>query len=336
MRDFHCACGARVFFENSGCLACGRQLGFDPQSLDIKALDRHSGPQVWRAAGADEHASFRVCANRSKHCNWLLPDTDERGFCLSCRLTLTIPDLSMFKNNVLWARLEVAKRRLLYNLLSLGLPVDSGSLQFEFLEDSRTNPMMREMQVYTGHRDGVITINVAEADDVSREAIREAMGEPYRTLLGHLRHESGHYYWKIVINSDAARTECRQLFGDERADYQQALQRYYDNGPPPDWAEHFITPYAASHPQEDWAECWAHFLHIADGLETGRTGGWLPPDAGIESEAWLDRWSETTIQLNEMNRGLGLPNAYPFTLTPGTRRKLEFIRRQVGFPPAPH
>lgn len=335
MRDFRCACGTRVYFENSQCLTCGCALGFDPDRLELVAVEPGDTSAIWTIAGSAGGASYRLCANREQHCNWLLPAAGAEEYCLSCRLTGTLPNLSLAGNQTLWARLEAAKRRLLYGLLALGLPVSGGGLRFDFLQDKRTNPLVREMHVYTGHRDGVITINVAEADDVSREAIRKAMGESYRTLLGHLRHESGHYYWQHVVDTQDAREECRRLFGDERIDYATSLARYYEKGAPEDWPKHYITAYAASHPQEDWAECWAHFLHIADTMETARIAGLLPQNGGVTSDDWLDEWAAAVIWLNEMNRSLGLRDAYPFVLTPATREKLEFIRRRVGYSPSP-
>ena len=51
-------------------------------------------------------------------------------------------------------------------------------------------------------------------------------------------------------------------------DYAAALSSHYQIGAPAGWEEDFITAYAASHPWEDWAETWAHYLQILDGLET--------------------------------------------------------------------
>ncbi len=336
MRDFHCVCGTRVYFENSECLNCGRALGFDPDALSVVALDAAGGDGAMPSADADSGARYRFCRNRAQHCNWLVPGASDEPWCLSCRLTATLPNLSLAENTTLWARLEAAKRRLLYDLLSLGLPVGGqGGLRFKFLQDKRTNPLVREMHVYTGHRDGVITINVAEADDVAREAIRKAMGESYRTLLGHLRHESGHYYWPLVVDEPSALAECRRLFGDERIDYKAALERHHRQGPPPDWQSRHISAYASSHPQEDWAECWAHFLHIADTMETARVAGLIAEGAGVGADDWLDQWSAAVIWLNELNRSLGLRDPYPFVLNTATREKLEFIRRRVVCSPSP-
>jgi len=56
--------------------------------------------------------------------------------------------------------------------------------------------------VLTSHCNGLITLNIAEADDAERERRRVKFHEPYRTLLGHLRHEVAHYYWdRLIANS---------------------------------------------------------------------------------------------------------------------------------------
>ena len=333
MKEFRCTCGNRLYFDNSRCLACGREAGFDPASLQLVAVESAGVGDEWHKAGGSNR--YRFCLNREWHCNWLLDADDSSGYCASCRLTRTLPNLARDDNLMLWTRLEGAKRRLLYDLLSLGLSIDEQRLRFEFLEDRRTNPLVREMHVYTGHRDGVITINVAEADDSAREAIREAMGESYRTLLGHMRHESGHYYWSVVVDTEESLAECRSLFGDEREDYQSALQRYHERGPGAGSPSAYVSAYAASHPTEDWAECRAHFLHIADTLETAANAGLIPADVGIRDERWLDRWTEVAVALNEMNRSLGLRDAYPFSLSPAVCEKLEFIRRRVLYSSAP-
>jgi hypothetical protein len=333
MKEFRCTCGNRLYFDNSRCLACGREAGFDPADLGIVAVESGGKPDEWRRP--DGSRRYRFCINRQWHCNWLLDAGDTSGYCASCRLTRTLPNLSRDDNLVLWTRLEGAKRRLLYDLLSLGLSIDAQRLHFEFLEDRRTNPLVREMHVYTGHRDGVITINVAEADDAAREAIREAMGESYRTLLGHMRHESGHYYWPIVVDTEEALAECRSLFGDERDDYQSALQRYHERGPAGNGGPGYVSAYASSHPTEDWAECWAHFLHITDTLETAANAGLAASGVSVRDERWLDRWSEVAVALNELNRSLGLRDAYPFSLSPAVCEKLEFIRRRVLCSSAP-
>jgi hypothetical protein len=190
-----------------------------------------------------------------------------------------------------------------------------------FKEDRRTNPDVSEDHVAIGHFDGVITINAAEADEVYREQMRQALNEPVRTLLGHFRHESGHFYFDLLVD-EGLRDEARGLFGDERTDYDAAMQRYYEQGPTPDWRQDYISAYASAHPSEDWAECWAHYLHIRAALEAARTMGWRPED----SEApWRQAFVSLATGLNELLRSLGLPDAYPFVITPAVGRKLDFV-----------
>ena len=51
--------------------------------------------------------------------------------------------------------------------------------------------------------------------------------------------------------------------------YAAALQAHYakggDVGP---WAERHVSAYASAHPWEDWAETWAHYLHMMDAVDT--------------------------------------------------------------------
>jgi hypothetical protein len=260
-----------------------------------------------------------------------------------------IPDLSHPGNATAWYRLEVAKRRLVYTLLLLRLPVirkkapgDSG-VEFQFLQDSACGDGQR---VLTGHDNGLITINVAEADDVRREEQRQQQNEQYRTLLGHFRHEIGHYYWDRLIQGGPRLEAFRQLFGDERADYQQSLQRHYAEGPPANWEAQFISAYATCHPWEDWAESWAHFMHMTDALETAAAVGLslkpkradepsmtTPPNPLAPRAQNFDRmvedWLPLTYVLNNLNRGLGLPDSYPFVLSSPVIEKLRFIYQTI-------
>ncbi len=264
-----------------------------------------------------------TCSNRGKepNCNWL---SLQGGPCISCRMSRVIPALSKVVNRGRWQRLEQAKRRLIYDLLVLGLPVEPGRLEFVFKEDRRTNPDVDEDHVVTGHRDGVITINAAEADEVYREEMRQAMNEPVRTLLGHFRHESGHLFYDLLID-DELREPARERFGDERRNYDAAMRRYYDEGPPVGWEDHYISAYASAHPLEDWAECWAHYLHIQAALETATTLGW-------QSQAerpWRQRFVDLALGLNELVRSFGLPDAYPFVILPEVGLKLDFVDEAV-------
>src|SRR6218665_1784299 len=203
--------------------------------------------------------------------------------------------------------------------------------------------------VMTGHAAGVITLNVAEADDDERVRRRVQLFEPYRTLLGHLRHESGHYYWDQLVRDHPDRLEeFRTLFGDERLDYMQALQAHYAAGDgKPDWRPSFVSAYAAAHPWEDWAETWAHYLHMVDLLETAasyRTRIVLPSAEGARPSKPADpfeggrgsfdeaiaQWVPVTLLLNSLNRSLGQDDAYPFALSEQALNKLRFVHDVIA------
>lgn len=332
MQRFHCHCGQRLFFENVRCLGCGREVGYDPATHSIRALEPGAGDEMF-AAG--DGARLRHCRNGILHaaCNWLVATGEDAGLCRSCRLNRTVPDLSVPGNMAHWLAIERAKRRLLHALLQLGLcfegagPGGAPALAFEFLEDRRRNPRVAEEHVLTGHADGLITINVAEADDVQRERTRRALGEPYRTLLGHFRHEIGHFFFERVLPEGPRREAFRTVFGDERADYAHALEEHYRLNTRNDWNEHYVSAYARTHPLEDWAECWAHTLHALDTVETARANGLLAPAHADESfDEWVYAWMRLTVSLNELNRSLGVRDAYPFVLTQPVIRKLRFVR----------
>jgi hypothetical protein len=339
MKRFSCACGRPVFFENSYCLGCDRPLGFDAESLDLLSLDDGGG--FYHAAGASADKRYHHCRNRVEHdvCNWLVPAEAGVDYCLACGLNEVIPALDSGKNRVLWARLEAAKRRMLFDLLTLGLPLQPGPmrLSFRFLEDQRHNPNVSESFVTTGHMGGTITINVAEADDSVRHAVREDMQERYRTLLGHFRHESAHfYYYPLVANAPDALQEFRGLFGDERENYDTAMQRFYAiQGTRITWQGRYVSAYASSHPWEDWAETWAHYLHIRDTLETAVAWGIVPPpDTARDSYQWVDSWMDLSVILNELNRSMGTDDPYPFVLSELVSDKLNFVHRRVVPTPA--
>ncbi|MEM1261757.1 MAG: putative zinc-binding metallopeptidase [Pseudomonadota bacterium] len=310
MRRFHCRCGLPVYFDNHRCGGCGRLLAFDANRLEM-------------VAEVEPGSGLPFCDYRDSDslCNWIASDGDT--ICLSCRTSRVIPALSKSENRSRWRTLERAKRRLIYDLLRCGLPVDPDRMQFAFKEDRRTNPDVDDDHVSTGHDNGLITINAAEADDVYREAMREQMHEPYRTVLGHFRHESGHYYYHVVV-PDARLAEARALFGDERADYDAALRQYYDNGPPANWSDTYITGYASAHPAEDWAETWAHYLHMQAALEAAESNG-LVATAASEAADWRGRFIELALSINSVQRSLGLKDAYPFVITERIGEKLAFV-----------
>ncbi|MBT8079743.1 MAG: putative zinc-binding peptidase [Gammaproteobacteria bacterium] len=313
MTAMQCRCGQQVYFNNDSCVHCGRLLAFDPHELAMQSEE---------APGS----GLPTCANRrtAVRCNWTPVPANEHGYCLSCAMSKTIPTLSKPKNHDRWRKLEAAKRRLILDLLLLGLPVDESRLQFHFKEDRRTNPDVSDYHVTTGHSSGAITINAAEADEVFREEMRQAMNEPWRTLLGHMRHESGHYYFTVLV-TDENLAEVRGLFGDESQDYDAALRRHYENGPRADWSSTYISAYASSHPAEDWAECWAHYLHIRAVLQVAVDAGLLP-----DGNNWYERFIELVLSLNEIMRSLGLPDAYPFVLTEPVVRKIEMVHRVIA------
>ncbi len=318
MKKLYCACGQPVFFDNDQCSACDRQLAFDPNALQMDTL----------VDGQFTDSGRTICGNRTNDvlCNWLAaPHATVGSTCMSCVTSRIIPALNKRGNRERWHKLERAKRRLIYDLLSLGLPVDTQRLSFVFKEDRRTNPDVYEEHVSTGHSSGEITINAAEADDAYRAKMRQMMNEPYRTLLGHFRHESGHYYFRIVTNG-ADLEEARALFGDDREDYAEALRRHYAEGARANWWQDHISSYASTHPFEDWAETWAHFLHICSVIETASTQGLL---GEVDPETWPAGFVEFTLKINEVSRSLGLPDAYPFVLNERVVEKLTFIRKMV-------
>ena len=349
MKNFHCGyCGQPVFFENVQCLSCGHQLGYLPDVATMSALELADETRWRTLAPAADGRLYRMCQNYSQAqvCNWLVPAADAEPFCRSCRLNQTIPDLSQSENLAYWYRLEVAKRRLVYSLLSLGLPVYNKAddpergLAFQFLANPDENK-----KILTGHAEGVITINVAEADDAVREKMRLDIHEPYRTVLGHFRHEIGHYYWEQLVRDKSELLDaCRTLFGDEQEDYDQALQRHYKQGPPVDWQEQFISAYASVHPWEDWAETWAHYLHIVDTLETAEAFGMtFQPERAQAPElvnSWnqqtgvfddlIQRWLALTFAINSINRSMGLKDLYPFILSTPAIDKLHFVNHVIS------
>lgn len=341
MRAFTCGnCGQLLFFENSRCLRCSSHLGFVPSRLDIVVLD------------FPVNSTLRPCANAElAQCSWVLEEGDPGPLCRSCRLTRTRPADEDADGIAAFAKAEGAKRRLIFQLLDLALPIGE-DLSFDLLT-SRTGP------VVTGHADGVITIDLAESDDARRERRRAELGEPYRTMLGHFRHEIGHYYWPILVERTGELERARALFGDDRLDYEEALQRHYEQGPPPDWGERHVSAYATMHPWEDWAETFAHYLHIRDTLQTAAAFGLVisGPEAAHDDslssvpvpeasdrpfDAIIADWLPLTYALNAINRSMGHEDLYPFTPAPTVIEKLAFVHdrirtgaRGTGAPVAP-
>jgi hypothetical protein len=346
MKTFHCdKCGQQIFFENVRCENCGGMLGYQPEERAISTFEPADNG-LWRSLNpANSSTLYKQCINYSREdvCNWVLPADAQSDLCASCQLTITLPALSE-QNRLYWKRLEAAKRRLLYSLWELKLQPTAklddpeAGLAFEFLQD------LPSKRVMTGHANGLITLNIAEADPAFREKTREQMHEPYRTLLGHFRHESGHYYFDRLIADSKWTEPFRALFGDERQDYGESLQQHYKNGPPGDWNNRFISSYASSHPWEDWAETWAHYLHMIDTLDTAFACGITvrprrpdEPELMIEArplriasfDELMTDWFALTYVLNSLNRSVGMPDPYPFTLSSPVVEKLGFIHQVI-------
>ncbi|MEL0456262.1 putative zinc-binding metallopeptidase [Flavobacteriaceae bacterium SZ-1-7] len=334
MKIFKCPnCASTIFFENSRCVNCGNVLGYDAVS---------DGFIIPNSYNSYYNNNFKFCDNHKYGiCNWLIEDDGNHIFCKACELNRKVPAESDTENFQKWKKLEVAKHRLVYQLLKLNLPLESKiknnqGIAFDFLSENNSDNMV------TGHAGGVITILLSEADSVHREQIRMQMDEPYRTLLGHFRHEMGHYYWGFFFDYSDNIFNFRNLFGDERQDYNQAINHYYCYGAPLNWNLNFISKYATSHPWEDWAETWAHYLHIMDTLETGNAIGIsFSSNQTQNQEIHITRCSnpyqtrdfktifETSIALtsavNSLNRSMGLPDIYPFVVPEPVFQKLSFI-----------
>jgi hypothetical protein len=349
MKLFQCQnCGQPLYFENTRCERCGLALGYLPERETISALKpdgaaRNPGQNVWWALA--DAKTYRYCANAAYGvCNWLIAAALPDAYCAACRHNRMIPDLSLPENLGKWRALEVAKHRLFYTLFQLRLPVEAqaespAGLAFEFLADVARSGS----SAMTGHADGVITINLAEADDSERERRRHQMGEPYRTLLGHFRHEIAHYYWDRLIADTPHLDEFRRVFGDERRDYAAALQNYYAQGAPADWSEHFISAYASAHPWEDFAETWAHYFHMIDTLETAHFAGLeispkLPQSPGAifdfhprdtSMSRLVEAWLALSFAVTSINRSMGLHDLYPFVLGPLAVAKLTFVQQRI-------
>lgn len=336
MKLFECQhCRNLVHFDSTVCVNCGYLLGYHPWRFTMRAIE----------PGRNDSEDAEFCANRLYDaCNWLAFGDGER-LCVACRHNRTVPDLSVPRNLANWRRLETAKRYLFYSLTRWRLPLadrredPAEGLAFDFLTD-HAGP------VTTGHERGLITINVGEADDAERERMRAAMGEPYRTLVGHFRHEIGHYYWDRLVRDGGALDGFRALFGDERADYAAALGRHYESGPPANWQDAHISTYAAAHPWEDFAETFAHYIHMVDAVETAqafgiriapRTGQPLQPGAEPDFQPYeasaaadvVEAFVPLTVAINSVNRSMGQPDLYPFVLSAPVVEKLDFVHALV-------
>jgi hypothetical protein len=330
MLSFACGhCGRLVFFENTVCLNCSTELGFVPERLALVALDRLPGSALHRCANATLAA-----------CNWMVAEPG--ALCRSCELTRARPHDTDLPGLAAFAEAESAKRRVVMQLLDLRLPgVAPDALRFDLLSSEH-------QPVTTGHADGVITVDLAESDDARREQRRAELDEPYRTMLGHLRHELGHYFQPLIVRGDRCWDECRAVFGDERGSYEEARERHYEQGPPEGWQDAHVSAYATMHPWEDWAETFAHYLHIRDTLQTAAEYGITvsgpravaedpslsaePVQEDLDDAAFahiLSGWLPLTYALNAVNRSMGRADLYPFTLAPRVIDKLQFVHERV-------
>jgi hypothetical protein len=353
MAPFECPnCRRLNHFEVRVCPACAFTLGYDP-GLD-QLLFLGDGATTWRDASGDPQ-ELKVCANNHAHeiCNWLVSIHDNTPFCRACRHNRTIPDLTVATVPERWAIIEAAKRRLFHTLIRLGLPLETKAeeqghiqgLAFDFLYDPSAETA-GQAEILTGHDGGVITLNLIEADDVERERIRRAMGEPYRTVLGHFRHEVGHHCWSRLIENDPEELmACRAIFGDDSIDYPRALADHYA-GSGTVWTDDYVSVYATSHPWEDFAETFAHYLHMVDTLATiGGFGMRMAPFPGPESHPAamidFDPYTASTGQLaaqmmpfsfalNTINRSMGQRDLYPFHLSPAITAKIDYVNRLVA------
>ena len=373
MKTFKCDCENHqiLFFESKTCVACERVVGVDDNFNKVETynFNKNNGyyfktdqPEIYYQK-CDNNANYQVC-NGMVNMNTFepVPNKDE-VLCFACRFNETIPNLSVIEHIPLWKKMEIAKRRAIYTLKALSLPLQNirqnpkSGLSFDFttdrdVSDHFLSKLDDQETVFTGHDSGHITINLAEADEVSRSHTKHAMGELYRTLLGHFRHELGHYYFeKLIAKSKKKHELFKKYFGDDELDYQEALKKHYKNGAPKNWNNHYISEYATMHPYEDWAETWAHYMHIMDTLETAKnfniTGSIrdtivtekvgdlkLPQSSYFFSSQTsittiLDTWMDFAIILNSLNRSMGMNDAYPFVLTQSVRTKLSFIHHAI-------
>ncbi|WP_028463664.1 putative zinc-binding metallopeptidase [Nocardia sp. 348MFTsu5.1] len=339
MRAFDCPeCGGPAPFEAQSCPSCQVPLAFHVPSMKLVAIPGDSvtidGTRLLR------------CSNWAWECNWLVADDSGSGQCFAGSFIRARPagDDTLALERL--AQTAKSLRRLLYQLIELELPVEPYYRQGRGLAFDLISSRTSGTPVVIGHANGVITIDLAESLDEHRESLRVRLGEPYRTMLGHFRHEVGHYYQSILVENGRMIDECRELFGDERASYTDALDRHYKFGAPEGWEQSYISEYATMHPWEDFAECFAHYLHISDTLDTAAESGlvvqaervrWnLTADvvprsnyAGSTIESVLADWQVLAGAFNRINQSMGKRDLYPFTISEPVVRKLEFVHRVV-------
>ena len=322
VKAFRCRiCDNPLHFENSVCVSCGTGLGFSREERTIVPVNEDG---VYLDNVGEQ---WHVCRNLSlSGCTWLTQV--EGGQCFACSMTRTRPNDEDARGIANFPAAERAKRHVIFELDTLGFPVVSkhmdpdNGLAFDLLSSVEEN-------VVIGHANGLITIDLAESEAAHREKVRENLGEPYRTMLGHFRHEVGHYYEWQLVRGDARLDECRALFGDESKDYQAEIDRHYKEGPPAGWESSYISSYATMHPFEDFAETWAHYLHICDTIQTASEYG-LATVGTITSfsqfsDVVVGIWVPLSVALNMINRSMGHEDLYPFVIPAPVLDKLEFV-----------
>lgn len=346
MRLFRCDnCGNAVYFENRSCVSCGFRLAFIPEALAVHTVQLDADGKRWRRLDQQQFV-YRFCANEKWDlCNWMVPAEGTDDYCVACRHNGLVPDPTTDVGLNRWRRMADAQRLLFYSFLRWNLPHPTraedpdGGLIFD-LKDDEILPDGSCQPALIGHDEGQIVIRTAEADDPTREQQRAMMNEPYRTLLGHFRHECGHFIWNKMVRDAGKLDSFRAVFGDERADYGEALKKHYEEGPPPLWGETYISYYATTHPWEDFAECFAHVLHIVDSLETAHIYGIAlapPSHAELRTHAAFDPytildfdqiaevWIPLSVALNSIHHSMGERDLYPFILTPAIQKKLKYV-----------
>ena len=337
MRRFTCeSCAEEVAFDALRCASCSSPLGYVPAQQAVKVLHPAAGAVSFSISGDD--AEFWRCPNSARGCNWVLPAGTGDIWCRSCGLTPGRPDETNPDALAAWSTAEAVKRRLVHQLDHLALPIDPRS-------DATPDGLAFDL-VYVpgqfgpaGKVDEAVTLDLADADVQDVGAPPRRVHAPFRTLIGNLRHKVGHHYWHRLVGQSDHVTPFRRLFGDERADYpaaiephQAAVAHHWD-------ASRFVTGRAESHPFEDWAETFAHYLHILDATDTAEAYR-LPdgqcemgrpqssPGGGTFAEI-LRLWRPTAPAVNALAASLGLPAVYPFQLTGVVLQKFEFVHARV-------
>jgi hypothetical protein len=341
MQMFECGCGSTLFFDNSRCLTCKRETGWCPHCRSIVAVNGITGSY---SCDRCKSALLKCTNNRELTvCNRFVlmqPGGKAPAYCDCCKFNRTIPDLAVAGNAERWARLEAAKRRMIYDLDMLGLKYGTAAegftpgLVFEFktdkiIENGQWQKIKNCEPITTGHADGVIIINICEADDVERERMRVNLHEPQRTLIGHFRHEIAHYFWDLLVKN-RQEEECKAVFGDHTRDYAAAQRVYYEKGAPPDWQNSYVSAYATMHPWEDFAETFALYLDICGTLDTAQAQHFSDlPVPAKDLKATLDRYTPMAIGMNEINRHMGLPDLVPEVFCCEVVKKLQYIHELV-------